>query len=262
MVPCTANVPVQKINYLERKMKRNVISAVKMTGMLAFACIISFFVYISFFVIIRQISTDVAGYTIYEIDENGKAHDIETVEKAPDSIAENQGYREVRTDMPQAAVVLMSILQVICGLGIVFCTVGSVIARDAARDRNDVDFNGAKYDPLRGLKTGALFAVVPFILYAVCLIMRLSSPTAAAAKSYYWFYRWIVMCPVKPIVDIFTKNAAIMADASVVSIAFSGVTVLLLVAFCTVMYLICYNEDSVIAKFLYKSTRKKESKKG
>ncbi len=53
-----------------------------------------------------------------------------------------------------------------------------------------------------------------------------------------------------------------MADASVMSIAFSGVTVLLLVTFCTVMYLICYNEDSVIAKFLYKSTRKKESKKG
>ena len=177
----------------------------------------------------KYIESSTREATVTEIDENGKAHDIETVEKAPDSIAENQGYREVRTDMPQAATVLMSTLQVVCGLGIVFCTVGSVIARDAARDRNDVDFNGAKYDPLRGLKTGALFAVVPFILYAVCLIMRLSSPTAAAAKSYYWFYRWIVMCPVKPIVDIFTKNAAIMADASVMSIAFSGAALVRLV---------------------------------
>lgn len=241
-------------------MKRNFISAAKMTGMLVFACVISFFVYISFFVIIRQISTDVAGYTIYEVDENGHSHDIETVEKAPESIAENQGYREVRTEMPQAANVLMSSLQVICGLGIVFCTVGSVIARDAARDRNDVDFNGKSYDKLRGLKIGAIFAVIPAILYTVCLVMRLTDPSSAAAKSYYWFYRWLVMCPVKPVIDIFTGNAATLAEASVLSIALSGITVLLLVAFCTAMYLICYNEDSVVAKFLYKSTRKEEKK--
>lgn len=236
-------------------MQRDILSAAKVVGMTLFACFISFFVYISFYVITRQIATEVTGYTIYEVTEQG-VKDIETVTVLPSKIAQNQGYKEVRSPMPATATAAMSVLQVICGVGIVFCTAGSVFAKDAARDRNDADFNNAPYNRLRGLKVGLLAAIPQVILYILLLVFKISG--ADAAKSYYWVYRWLVMCPVKPIIDVFTGNAATLDAAPMWSVVIQGVFILLFVAFCAVMYIVCYNEDSVVAKLLYKSTRKKE----
>jgi hypothetical protein len=242
-------------------MKRNLISATKVFGMIAFSCFVSFFVYISFFIIIRQISTDVTGYTVYEIDEQGAVHDIETVETAPNKaeLGENRGYKEVRTDMPVAANVTMSVLQVVCGVGVVFCTAGAVIAKDAAKDRNNADFNSAVFDKYRGFKIGALAGIPSLFFYIITLILRFIT-VSDFSKTYFWLYRWIVMCPVKPINDLFTGNADILHAAPIWSIAVQVIFPLCIAAFCGIMYIICYNEDSFIAKVLYKSTRKKEKK--
>lgn len=238
-------------------MKNYISPAVKMVGMAVFACFISFFVYISFYVMIREFSTTVVGYTVYEIDSEGNATDIETFKEAPESIKENQGYRQVRSEMPKAANIIMGSLQVICGVGVFFCVVGSVLAKQAAKDRNNMDFAGASYDKLKGLKIGAIAAIPSALLWAVALILRLM-PKVAFVDTYYWVYRWVIMCPVKPIIDIFTNNAATLHAAPLYSVVLMGVVVVLFVAFCAAMYMICFNEDSVIAKILYKSTKNKK----
>ena len=128
----------------------------------------------------------------------------DTVIVAPESIKENQGYRQVRSEMPKAANIIMGSLQVICGVGVFFCVVGSVLAKQAAKDRNNMDFAGASYDKLKGLKIGAIAAIPGALLWAVALILRLM-PKVAFTDTYYWVYRWVIMCPVKPIIDIFTN---------------------------------------------------------
>lgn len=240
-----------------KSMKNYLSLALKMLSMALFACFISFFVYISFYVMFREFSTTVEGYTIYEIDEAGNATDIETLPEPPKSIKENQGYRQVRSKMPLAASATMGVLQVVCGVGVYFCVVGSVLAKQAAKDRNNMDFANASYDRLKGLKIGAIFAAPALLVWLGALILRVMEKIAFA-DTYFWVYRWFVLCPVKPIVDIFTNNAATLHAAPVYAIALTGVFALLQIAFSAVMYIICFNEDSVIAKVLYKSTKTKK----
>lgn len=239
-------------------MKSNLSAAAKMIGISIFACAISFFVYISLFVLMRGIATDVAGYTIYEIDENGAKHDVETVSTVPESIKENQGYYENRTSMPNSATVTLGVIQVICGVGVYFCTTGTVLAKEAAKDRNNADFNGAPSDKLRGLKIGALAAVPSFAVYICIMIMRFLPPSKVS-DWFFWIYRWIVLCPVKPIVDLMTGSASKLSAAPVWAVSALIVFSLLLVAFSYTMYLICYNEDSFLAKVLYKSAKKTDN---
>ena len=241
-------------------MKHNVSPAVKIIGMMVFACMVSFFVYISFFVMFRTISTDVIGYTVYEITEDGKSIDLETLPEPPESVEENQGYREERSEMNAVASGMLATLQVVCGLGIMFCVVGSVLAKEAANDRNASDFKGVPYDRLRGLKIGMIAAIPSVVLTAIALVLRLMGKTGLG-NIYYWVYRWIIMCPVKPINDLLTGNAASLLAAPVWSIAVQFGFAALLVFFCGAMYLICYNEDSIIAKLLYKSTKSKKNDK-
>lgn len=236
-------------------MQGNIKAAARTIGMYAFAFFISFFVYISLFVIVRELATDVVGYTVYEVNSEGKAVDIETVSTPPKTLEDNMGYREVRSDITAGATATLGFLQVVCGVGIVFCMVGSVLAKEAAKDRNDVDFNRAKQDKLRGLKIGLFAAVPALVLNISIIVLKLMGLTASA---FYWVYRWMIMCPVKPIVDLLTGNAANLSEVPVWStFVLLGFTVLF-VAFCAVMYIICYNEDSVIAKLLYKSAKKKK----
>lgn len=236
-------------------MKNYFSPALRMVGMALFACFVSFFVYISFYVMIREFSTTVVGYTVYEIDSEGNSKDIETLPEPPKAIKENQGYRQVRSDMPKVANAIMGVLQVVCGVGVYFCVVGSVLAKLAAKDRNNMDFAGTSYDKLKGLKIGAIFAIPAVISWTAALLLRVIEK-AAFTDTYYWVYRWFIMCPVKPIIDVFTNNAATLHQASISSIALTGVFPLLQIAFSAVMYIICFNEDSVIAKILYKSTKK------
>lgn len=235
-------------------MKHNVMPALKVVGMSVFAVLISFFVYFSLHLIVRQFSTEVIGYTLY--GEGGK--EIGVVEEVPQEPSEEiTGYAEKRSEMTPGATALLGALQVICGVGIVFCTVGSVFAKEAAKDRNDVDFNDAKPDKLRGFKIGGL-AVLPLLaLNIFAIVLKIMGSSAAV---FYWLYRWIFLCPVKPIIDGMTGNVNTLAEAPLWAIfAFLSFTALLF-AFCGVMYIICYNEDSVIAKLLYKSTKKKKEK--
>ena len=239
-------------------MKRNVNPALKVVGISVFAVFLCFFVYISLFILVRQFSTQVVGYTVYEVVD-GKSSDIETLTEPPETLTENQGYRQERTEMNAGASALLGTLQVICGLGVVFCFVGSVLAKEAAKDRNDADFNNIAADKLRGFKIGAL-AVIPLALINIAtIVMKLKGLSAAI---FYWLLRWGLLNPVKPVVDILTGNAVDIAQAPLWSlVALMGFTVLMVI-FCGVMYIICYNEDSVISKLLYKSTKKKSKRKG
>lgn len=236
-------------------MRAYISSATKVCAMILFSCFISFFVYISLFVITKQFSTEIIGYEVYDTTIGEK---ISEIEKKPETLEENRYYQPIYSKMPKAAEVVLSTLQVICGVGVVFCTAGSVIAKEAARDCNDADFNDAEVDKLKGLKIG-LFAAVPSVVcYLVAMILKFVPPTAVT-NMYFWTYRWIILCPVKPIVDIFTGSAINFQTVPVGGLAATIVFSLLVVALCTVMYIICYNEDSVIAKLLYKSAKKEDN---
>ena len=239
-------------------MQRNVSPALKVVGMSAFAVFLSFFVYISLFILVRQFSTQVVGYTVYEVVD-GKSVDVETLAEPPKTMAENQNYRQERSEMNPGASAFLGILQTVCGLGVVFCFVGSIFAKEAAKDRNDVDFNNASADKMRGFKIGAL-AVIPLALINVAtIILKLKGSSGAVL---YWLLRWGILNPVKPVVDLLTNNATNISEASLWSLIVLFAFTILMVVFCGVMYLICYNEDSVIAKLLYKSTKKKSKRKG
>lgn len=237
-------------------MIRNIKPAARVAGMLIFSCFLSFFVYISFYLLLNNVSTKVVGYEIYE--KNGDDITVvETVKKPPEkeSLGDTRGYREKRTEMPHSAEVVLGVIQTVCGCGIVFCFVGSVMAKEAARDRNDSDFNGKPQDSLRGLKIGALSAVPYLILWGVLITGKLVGGGFGAG--YFWIYRWLVLCPVKPVADLITGGKTVISEVPLWSVFVFVVFILLLVALCTVMYIVCYNEDSVVAKLLYKSTKKK-----
>ena len=179
-------------------------------------------------------------------------------EEAPEGLSEGIiGYAEKRSEMTAGANALLGVLQVVCGVGIVFCTVGSVFAKEAAKDRNDVDFNNEKPDKLRGFKIGALAVIPVTVVNIVTIALKL---LGSSADTFYWVLRWVILCPVKPIVDVMTGGANNLTDVPLwATIVFLGFTAVLFV-FCGVIYMLCYNEDSVIAKVLYKSTRKKKEK--
>ncbi len=240
-------------------MQRNISPALKTVAISALAVILSLFVYVSIFTMVFQFSTKVVGYTLYEITEDGEAVDIETLSEPPKTMEENQNYRQERSEMSVGASAVMGILQTLCGLGIVFCFVGSILAKEAARDRNDVDFNGAKADKMRGFKIGALAAIPLLAVNVATLVVKIMG---SAGATLYWVYRWVLLSPVKPLVDLITGNAANLSAAPLWSVIVLFAFTLLFVAFCGVLYLLCYNEDSVIAKVIYKSTKKKEKRKG
>lgn len=235
-------------------MQRNIRPALKAVGMSAFAVFLSFFVYISLFVLVRHFSTEVIGYTLYEINEQGGSTVVETLSEPPKTLKENQNYAQQRSEMSGGASALLGVLQTVCGLGVVFCFVGSVFAKEAARDRNDVDFNRATADKARGFKIGALAAIPLFVMAVTAVILKV---VGSGASAFYWVYRWFVLNPVKPIVDLITSNAADLNAAPLWAIIVLILLPVLFFAFCGGMYLICYNEDSIIAKLLYKSTKKK-----
>lgn len=236
-------------------MRASISSATKVCAMILFSCFISFFVYISFYVMIKQFSTEVIGYEVYDTVAKEK---IGELTEKPETLEENRYYQPIYSKMPLAAEVVLSTLQVICGVGVVFCTAGSVIAKEAARDRNDADFNNAESDKLKGLKIGVFAAIPSLLIYVGAMIFKFVTPNAVT-NMYFWVYRWIILCPVKPIVDLMTDSAINFQTAKVGGLAATVVFSLLIVAFCAVMYIVCYNEDSVIAKVLYKSTKKEDN---
>lgn len=240
-------------------MKSNISVAAKMFGMALFTCFVSFFVYISLFIVMRSVATDVTGYTVYEIN-NGQKTVIDIVETVPQIKEANQTYSQNRTPMSKSASIALGVLQTVCGLGIFFSTAGSVIASTAAKDHNNTDFNGAPEDKLKGLKIGTL-AAIPLLIYNILIIVLKFLPASKLSEWAFWLYRWFILSPVKPIADLLTNNSTTLAETSVGSIFTLLIFVPLIVLFGFVMYLICYNEDSVIAKVLYKSTRKKQEPK-
>ncbi len=240
-------------------MQNNLKVAVKMVAMMLFACLISFFVYISLFTIVKTFTTSVVGYDVYELAEDNTYNKIGyiTKDQQPTEPNESLRYVSVYSNIPKSAQVVLGVLQVLSGVGIVFCMVGSVVAASAAKDRNDADFNGVTADKNRGLFLG-LFSAIPLaVLYVITLIIKML-PSSNFSEVYYWFYRWIIMCPVKPLVDLMTGNAATAEVAPYWSILLQGIFILLFVLCSFVLYRICFNEDSVIAKLLYKSTKKQE----
>ncbi len=235
----------------------NLKPALKVVTMTAFACFMSFFIYISFFVVVNGITTKVTGYKVIQVDEQGNGTEIGTVTEKPAEIPIDMKYLAIYSEMPTSAEVTLGVLQVVCGVGVYFCMAGSVLASVAAKDRNNSDFNGGSYDKNRGLFIGLFAAIPSTVLYVLTVLLRFLKPSGFS-HIYYWFYRWVVMCPVKPIADILTNSAPNLESAPVWSVFAYIIFIALTVVFCYVMYRICYNEDSVIAKILYKSVKKQQ----
>ena len=229
--------------------------AMKIVGMSLFACILSFFVYMSFFTMIKSFTTQVIGYEVHEVLEDGTSKDHGFVEPddVPKERPKNMKYVAVFSEIPKSANIIMGVLQTLFGLGIFFCTTGSVLANVAAKDRNNCEFNGIVHNKNKGFTIGLFVAIPSVLLYICAFVLRFLTPSSFS-HIYYWVYRWIIMCPVKPIVDVFTSNAATLEAAPVWSIAVQGIFVVFIVLYCYAMYRLCYNADSVLAKLLYKST--------
>ncbi len=259
-------------------MQGNVRAAGKIIGMAIFTSILCLFIQVSFHSMMKSFSTDVIGYEVYEVkeDEAGNvtqvSHGYIAKDEKPEEADSSMRYMSVYGEMPTSVKVVETVLSTVCSLGVLFCTTGTVFAKIAARDRNDCDFNGAVPDKARGLFIGALAAIPPFVFYLITLALRLFAKSSSVVNWYYWFYRFIIMGPVKPIVDLFTtvqtgeyviasQTYPIMgvetdlASVPIWAIAVQGVFIILFIAFGYAMYRICYNEDSIISKLLYKSAR-------
>ncbi len=250
-------------------MQSNLRIALRVIGMALFTSFLCLFVQISFHTMMKSFSTEVIGYNVYQVNEDGTSKELGYIEKAekPDKPEDDMRYMAVYSEMPQSAKVVEAVLSAVCSLGILFCTTGTTFAKVAAKDRNDCDFNGIEPDKMRGLKIGAIAAVIP-AAYWVSMLALSFMPQNASINWLYWVYRFVIMGPVKPINDIILSsvfsgaNQDYTYDLSVAPtwfMAFHIVYILLFVVYSYAMYRLCYNEDSVLAKLLYKSTRKEDN---
>ena len=250
-------------------MQSNLRIALRVIGMALFTSFLCLFVQVSFHTMMKSFSTEVIGYNVYQVYEDGTNKELGYIEKTekPDNPQDDMRYMAVYSEMPQSAKVVEAVLSAVCSLGILFCTTGTTFAKVAAKDRNDCDFNGIEHDKSRGLKIGTLAAVIPAIYWASMLALSFM-PQNTSINWLYWVYRFVIMGPVKPINDIILSsvfsgaNQDYTYDLSVAPtwfIAFHIVYILLFIAYSYAMYRLCYNEDSVLAKLLYKSTRKEDN---
>lgn len=258
-------------------MQSNIKVALKVMGMALFASILCLVVQISIHTMMKSFTTEPVGYEVHEVKEDGTSvdHGVISAEDAPETPEENFRYMAIYPDMPQSAKVVETVISLLFSLGILFCTTGSVFASVAAKDRNDCDFNGAEPNKNRGLVIGAIAAIPPALGYIAALVLKFIG-SGKAVDWYYWVYRFIIMGPVKPLTDIFTATQTgsfaigdktyittgaetSLMEVPLWTVAMMGVYVLLFVLMGYLMYRICYNEDSALAKLLYKSTRKEET---
>lgn len=236
----------------------NFSAARKMIGMALFSAILCMFVQFSFFFLMRSFSTEVKGYDVYSVTSENPTGTYEGyIDKSerPETPEEDKRYLSVLTDMPKSAKIVETVLSTVCSLGILFCTVGTVLANTAAKDRNLGDFDGAVLDKSRGFKLGLMASVPSLAFYVAALILRYL-PSTKAADWFFWGYRFIALGPVKPVNDLLVGAETNLASVPWWWVIASGLYVVLFIAFCGAMYLICYNEDSWVAKMLYKSAKK------
>ncbi len=240
----------------------NFTAARKMVGMALFSAFICLFVQLSVFSLLKSFSTEVTEYKIYDVtvvdEANPEGSYVTTYKKSelPEDLDQTQ-FRAypVYSEMPESVKVVETVINTVFSLGILFCTVGTVLANVAAKDRNSGDFDGAEYDKLRGFKMGALAAIVPLVFYVASIILKLL-PSSKASDWFFWVYRIIILSPVKPLNDVLTGVQTSLAAVEWWWVIGAVAYIALFVAFCGVMYRICYNEDSWVAKLLYKSTKK------
>ncbi len=251
--------------------------ALKVIGMALFASILCLFVQVSIHTMMKSFSTEVVGYEVHEMLEDGSSvdHGIIDVKDAPETPEENYRYMAIYPDMPKSAKVVEVVISALFSLGILFCTTGSVFASVAAKDRNDADFNGAEPQKNKGLFIGLISIIPPAIVYIATIVLKFLKPSKAV-DWFYWVYRFIAMGPIKPITDLFTSvetsrfnigekvyitigPETALANVPVWAIAVQGVGLLLFALMGYLLYRVCYNEDSFLAKLLYKSARKEQT---
>ncbi len=231
-------------------------AAGKILGMMLFSAFLCMFVQFSFHFMLKSFATEVIGYEVHEVFEDGSSIDRGYIEKSekPENPEASMKYVSRFSEMPKSAKAVEIVLSTVFSLGILFCTTGSVLADIAAKDRNNCDFNGAEYNKNRGFLIGLFTAAPLAVLYLGTLILHFL-PSSSAANWYFWVYRFIVLGPVKPINDALTGTAVVLHDVSTSWVVLHIGYLIAFVLFCGLMYRICYNEDSVLAKLLYKSKR-------
>ena len=241
-------------------MQSNFKAARKIVGMALFTSFLCIFIQFSFHFMLQQFSTEVVGYDVHEVleDESFVDHGYIPKSELPENPDPNMTYVPVLSEMPASVKVVEKVISTICSLGVLFCTAGSVLANVAAKDRNDCDLNGAEHDKKKGFIIGLMAAVPAFVCYIATIVLRFF-PSNSYINWYFWFYRFIIMGPVKPINDAITTAEVNLAAIPWWFVAVQGVYLVLFVVFCYLMYYICYNEDSVLAKLLYKSTQKQQN---
>ena len=228
----------------------------KVIGMAVFTAILCIFIQISMFALIKSFSTEVVGYDVYYVENNGDQGEFVgyfAKDELPEDLDLNH-YKPLSkySPVPTSAKVVEVVLSTFFSVGVLFCTVGSVLADVAAKDRNNSDFNGIEHNKNRGLIIGLMSAIPAGAAYVGTVVLRFF-PATKVTNWYFWFYRFIIMGPVKPLNDIMTDTKTDLSQMPWWWVIAHGLFLVLFVLICYLMYRICYNEDSWLAKVLYKS---------
>lgn len=235
-------------------MKNNLMAALKVFGMTVFAALIGFFIYVSIYQIFN-IGAD-ATYAVYMVDSNGQFLLDESGNYIVKGIYNEyptcgEGELPVKVfDYSSATITARGLLQQICMLGTYLVLVLSVIFNIGNQDRNNVDFNGKVYDKFKGLKIGLFAAIPSAVVYLFFVYCKLTG------IQFYNMYMWLNII-YKPFMDLITNDATTIYNVSWTCIAIMLLFVLILPLVCFIGYRIAYDQDTWIARILYKSKEKK-----
>ncbi len=239
------------------KMKSNIRLGLKVFWSACIAIFMCFFIYISIFTIFT-IGAD-ATYAVYQVADDGTivkdADGNDVVLRIENDVPEfnkNETYIKV-FDRSGATEKLQIALQQFFMLLTFIIVIGKAIADTAYDDRNATDFTSAAYDKQKGLKIG-LFAVIPFVLIYLLLIV-----SKIVSFEFYGVFTFLNL-PFKPYMNLITNNATTIADVSWVAIAAFSVILLAIPLICFVTYRLAFNQDSLVAKLIYKSKQPKGKK--
>lgn len=187
--------------------KENLLEALKLFGQLIVVSVLNFFICISFLFICTAVFTDEAGYTatVYDKEKNQVEQYVYYFENGEDMKAaqypEADGFsiskQTIRGELNKTGNTVFRVVTQIFTLALFAGFIYPKLWQLGARDSNAVKFKRREYDPLRGLKIGAL-AQIPA---AALLIALLTAWRSFPVKLYA-----LLNCSFYSVIDIIGAN--------------------------------------------------------
>lgn len=242
------------------KTKNNLQLAVGIFGRTIIAAIIAVFLYLSLTVVLSELSTEPIGFTLWEYDEAGQAHEVRTYLETdedydPDmKLAENQTATEVRSDMPAAVSLAGDILTQVASLIILAAFPYKYLWEQGNHDRNEINFGHKQDDKWRGLKIGLLADIPAILVYLALWLGKLGVSVLSNAHAVYTIFNssFMPFCYAVMGRDL-TSAAALPVWKMLVLL----LPVLVLPAVCWVAYTLGQKQFVLSDKVFYKKKKKK-----